>query len=176
MYNKKAIFFDRDGVVNKLVARDGGLYSPRLLKDFIFYDDIKPCIDYLIEKKFLIFIISNQPDISRGQMTIKELDKIDLEINKKLHIDEIYYSFDSEFSINGTKKPSPKMLFQAKEKWKIDFSKSFFIGDSIADRDCAENANLSFILISRSHNKEINCSVKINTLYDIKNIIEKKYD
>jgi len=173
MYNKKAIFLDRDGVVNKLVARDGGLYSPRLLKDFIFYDDIKPCIDYLIEKKFLIFIISNQPDISRGQMTIKELDKIDLEINKKLHIDEIYYSFDSEFSINGTKKPSPKMLFQAKEKWKIDFSKSFFIGDSIADRDCAENANLSFILISRSHNKELNCSVKINTLYDIKNIIEK---
>ena len=56
MYNKKAIFFDRDGVVNKLVARDGGLYSPRVLKDFIFYDDIKPCIDYLIEKNFLIFI------------------------------------------------------------------------------------------------------------------------
>ena len=45
MYKKKAIFFDRDGVVNKLVARDGGLYSPRVLKDFIFYDDIKPCID-----------------------------------------------------------------------------------------------------------------------------------
>ena len=65
MYNKKAIFFDRDGVINKLVNRDGGLYSPRLLKDFIFYDDIKPCIDYLIKNKFLIFIISNQPDISR---------------------------------------------------------------------------------------------------------------
>ena len=172
MYNKKAIFFDRDGVVNKLVTRDGGLYSPRLLKDFIFYDDIKPCIDYLFEKKFLIFIISNQPDISRGKMTIRELDEIDLEINKKLHIDEIYYSFDSEFSINGTKKPSPKMLFEAKEKWKIDFSKSFFVGDSIADRDCAKNANLSFILVSRSHNKELSYPVKINTLNDLVSIIE----
>ena len=172
MYNKKAIFFDRDGVVNKLIARDGGLYSPRVLKDFIFYDDIKPCIDYLIENKFLIFIISNQPDISRGKMTIRELDEIDLEINKKLHIDEIYYSFDSEFSINGTKKPSPKMLFEAKEKWKIDFSKSFFVGDSIADRDCAKNANLSFILVSRSHNKELSYPVKINTLNDLVSIIE----
>jgi D-glycero-D-manno-heptose 1,7-bisphosphate phosphatase len=142
MYNKKAIFFDRDGVVNKLVARDGGLYSPRVLKDFVFYDDIKPCIDYLIEKNFLIFIISNQPDISRGKMTIKELEKIDLVINEKLRIDEIYYSFESEFTINGTKKPSPKMLFQAKEKWKIDFSKSFFIGDSIADIDCEKNDNI----------------------------------
>ena len=174
MYKKKAIFFDRDGVVNKLVARDGGLYSPRVLKDFIFYDDIKPCIDYLIEKNFLIFIISNQPDISRGKMTIKEFEKIDLVINKKLHIDEIYYSFESEFTINGTKKPSPKMLFEAREKWKIDFSKSFFVGDSIADRDCAKNANLSFILVSRSHNKELNYSVKINTLNDLKNIIEKR--
>jgi D-glycero-D-manno-heptose 1,7-bisphosphate phosphatase len=172
MYNKKAIFFDRDGVINKLVTRDGGLYSPRLLKDFIFYDDIKPCIDYLIKNKFLIFIISNQPDISRKKMTIKELDKIDKEINKKLHIDEIYYSFDSEFSITGTKKPSPKMLFEAKEKWKIDFSKSFFIGDSIADRDCAKNANLPFILISRSHNKEISYPVQINTLNDLDNLIE----
>jgi D-glycero-D-manno-heptose 1,7-bisphosphate phosphatase len=172
MYNKKAIFFDRDGVINKLVTRDGGLYSPRLLKDFIFYDDIKPCIDYLIKNKFLIFIVSNQPDISRKKMTIKELDKIDKEINKKLHIDEIYYSFDSEFSITGTKKPSPKMLFEAKEKWKIDFSKSFFIGDSIADRDCAKNANLPFILISRSHNKEISYPVQINTLNDLDNLIE----
>ena len=172
MYNKKAIFFDRDGVVNKLVARDGGLYSPRVLKDFVFYDDIKPCIDYLIEKNCLIFIISNQPDISRGKMTIKELEKIDLVINEKLRIDEIYYSFESEFTINGTKKPSPKMLFQAKEKWKIDFSKSFFIGDSIADRDCAKNANLSFILVSRSHNKELNYPVKINTLNDLKDIID----
>jgi histidinol-phosphate phosphatase family protein len=172
MYNNKAIFFDRDGVVNKLVARDGGLYSPRVSKDFIFYDDIKPCIDYLIKNKFLIFIVSNQPDISRKKMTIKELDKIDKEINKKLHIDEIYYSFDSEFSITGTKKPSPKMLFEAKEKWKIDFSKSFFIGDSIADRDCAKNANLPFILISRSHNKEISYPVQINTLNDLDNLIE----
>ena len=172
MYNKKAIFFDRDGVINKLVNRDGGLYSPRLLKDFIFYDDIKPCIDYLIKNKFLIFIISNQPDISRKKMNIKELDKIEKKINKKLHIDEIYYSFDSEFSINGTKKPSPKMLFEAKEKWKIDFSKSFFIGDSIADRDCAKNANLSFILISRSHNKDMSYPVQIDTLNDLDNIIE----
>ena len=98
----------------------------------------------------------------------KRLDKIDLEINKKLHIDEIYYSFDSEFSMNGTK-PSPKMLL-TKKNGKLIFK--VFIGDSIADRDCA-NANLSFILVSRSHNRELKCSVKINSLNDLKNIIEK---
>ena len=174
MYNNKAIFFDRDGVINKLIARDNGFFSPRTLNEFDFYDDIKLCIDFLVKNKFLIFIISNQPDISRKKMSIKELDKIDIAINKKLHIDEIYYSFDSEFSKNGSKKPSPKMLLDAKEKWKIDFSKSFFVGDSIADRDCANNANVPFILVSRSHNKELNYPRKIDSLNQIKEIIKDK--
>jgi D-glycero-D-manno-heptose 1,7-bisphosphate phosphatase len=174
MYNNKAIFFDRDGVINKLIARDSGFFSPRIFNEFDFYDDIKLCIDFLVKNKFLIFIISNQPDISRKKMSIKELDKIDIAINKKLHIDEIYYSFDSEFSKNGSKKPSPKMLLDAKEKWKIDFSKSFFVGDSIADRDCANNANVPFILVSRSHNKELNYPRKIDSLNQIKEIIKEK--
>lgn len=174
MYNNKAVFFDRDGVINKLVTRDNGFFSPRTFNDFNFYDDIQPCIDFLIENKFLIFIVSNQPDISRKKMSIKELNKIDIAINKKLHIDEIYYSFDSKFSKNGSKKPSPKMLLEAKEKWKINFSRSFFIGDSIADRDCAKNANVSFILVSRSHNKKLNYPFKVNSLNEVKNIIEEK--
>ena len=63
------------------------------------------------------------------------------------------------------------MLLDAKEKWKIDFSKSFFVGDSVADRDCANNANVSFILVSRDHNKDLNYTFKVNSLNDIKNII-----
>ena len=174
MYNNKAVFFDRDGVINKLVTRDNGFFSPRTFNEFNFYDDIQPCIDFLIEKNFLIFIVSNQPDISRKKMSIKELNKIDIAINKKLHIDEIYYSFDSKFTKNGSKKPSPKMLLEAKEKWKINFSRSFFVGDSIADRDCAKNANVSFILVSRSHNKNLNYPFKVNSLNEVKNLIEEK--
>ena len=66
------------------------------------------------------------------------------------------------------------LRLEAKEKWKIDFSKSFFVGDSITDRDCAKNAKISFILVSRSHNKELNDPVKINNLNDIENIIEHR--
>jgi phosphoglycolate phosphatase-like HAD superfamily hydrolase len=64
------------------------------------------------------------------------------------------------------------MVLDAKEKWKIDFSKSFFVGDSIADRDCAKNANIPFILVSRSHNKELNYPRKIDSLNQIKKIVK----
>ncbi len=171
MYNNKAIFFDRDGVINKLVKRNNGFFSPRKYSEFDFHKDIKSCIDYLLKNNFLIFVVSNQPDISRKKMSINELDKIDREINEKLHVDEIYYSFDDKYSINGSKKPSPKMLFDAKEKWKIDFSRSYFIGDSIVDEECAKNANVSFILVSRNHNKELNSSLKVSSLDEIKYII-----
>ena len=77
-------------------------------------------------------------------------------------------------SKNGSKKPSPKMVLEAKEKWKIDFSRSFFVGDSIADRDCAKNANIPFVLVSRSHNKELNYHPKIDSLNQIKDLVKDK--
>ena len=112
---RPAAFFDRDGVINKLIHREDGLYSPRTFDDFSFYQDVASCIKQLAENGFLIFIVSNQPDISRKKMLTEELNKIDIEINKKLNIDQIYYSFDSKFVSGGSKKPSPKMIFKTKK-------------------------------------------------------------
>ena len=166
MYKNKAIFFDRDGVINKLVARDNGFFSPRTFNEFDFYEDVSSCISSLVKKGFLIFIVSNQPDISRKKMLIKELKKIDIAINKKLNIDQIYYSFDSKVVAGGSKKPSPKMIFDARDQWNIDLSESYFLGDSLVDIECAKNANISFILVKREHNQEIEYTPYINTLND----------
>ena len=171
MYKRKAIFFDRDGVINKLVNREGGLFSPRKFDDFILYEDVSSCIKQLTNKGFLIFIISNQPDISRKKMPPEELEKIDIEINKKLNINQIYYSFDSEVVSGGSKKPSPKMVFEARDKWNIDLSKSYFLGDSEADIECAKNANVSFILVKRKHNQNIEYPVYVHSLSDTNNMI-----
>ena len=164
MYKRKAIFFDRDGVINKLIHREDGLYSPRTFDDFNFYQDVASCMKQLAENGFLIFIVSNQPDISRKKMLIEELNIIDTEINKKLHIDQIYYSFDSKAVKGGSKKPSPLMIFKARDKWNIDLSKSYFLGDSIVDMECARNANVSFILVKRKHNQHIEYPYYVDNL------------
>jgi D-glycero-D-manno-heptose 1,7-bisphosphate phosphatase len=104
-------------------------------------------------------------------MLPEELDKIDLEINKKLNINQIYYSFDSEVVNGGSKKPSPKMVFEARDKWNIDLSKSYFLGDSEADIECAKNANVSFILVKRKHNQNIEYPVYVHSLSDTNNMI-----
>lgn len=170
-YNNRAIFLDRDGVINKLVNRESGFFSPRKFDDFNFYDDIKECIDFLSNNNFLILIISNQPDISRGKMEIQELNQMDEKMKKFLHIDDIYYSFDSDVVEGGTKKPSPKMLLEAKEKWNINFAKSYFIGDSLVDQECAKNANIPFILIARKHNQDLVHQNRVENLNQIKDFI-----
>ena len=119
----RAVFFDRDGIINKPIFRDNGFFSPRVFDDFYFYKDIKECVDFLVANNFLILIVSNQPDISRKKMKIDELNKMNDAMKNLFHIDDIYYSFDNDIIEGGTKKPSPKMLLQAKEKWNIDMEK-----------------------------------------------------
>jgi D-glycero-D-manno-heptose 1,7-bisphosphate phosphatase len=169
-YNK-AIFFDRDGVINHLVLRNNGYYSPRFFKDFKLYDDVLETIEFLKNKSFRIIIISNQPDISRKEMSTKELKKIDDFLMENLLLDDIYYSFDSDVIDGGTKKPLPTMVLSAQKKWKINLSESYFVGDSKVDIECANSANVPFILIKRLHNKDLEYHRSINSLIHIKNIL-----
>ncbi len=169
-YKNKAIFFDRDGVLNYLIKRNGGMFSPRSFADFKLYEDVLPAINSLKSKSFLTIIVSNQPDISRLKMKKEELKKIDKFLYDKLKIDDIFYSFESEYVKGGSKKPSPKMIYEAQKKWKINLNHSFMVGDSIADLECAKNADVKFILMNRN-NTNIENKITISNLNDLFKII-----
>ena len=62
----RAVFFDRDGVINELVFRDGDYYSPRNIGNFQLYNDAEKVIHKIRDKGYLTIIVSNQPDIARG--------------------------------------------------------------------------------------------------------------
>ena len=170
-FKNKAVFFDRDGVVNQLIERDGGFYSPRNFDEFKFHSDLEQCIDICLENNFLIIIISNQPDISRKKMNISELKKMDELMKSKIHIDAIYYSFDDVYYKEGLKKPSPKMIFNAQKELEINLKKSLFIGDSKVDIECAANAGVNFILIKREHNQDLFSENFIMDLTQIRDFI-----
>ena len=110
--------------------------------------------------------------ISRSKMSKSELNKMSQYLYDKLEIDDIFYSFDSDIEKNGTKKPSPKMIYLAQSKWNIDLSRSYMVGDSIADLECAKNANLKFILMKRIDSK-IDNNIEIKNLNDLLGIISK---
>ena len=168
---KPAVFFDRDGVLNQLVKRDHGEYSPQKFIDFKISDNAKKITEYTSSLGFLNIVISNQPDISRGTLTIDELNKMTAVLYKKLVIDDVFYCKHDDLDRCDCRKPLPGLIFNASTKWHIDLPKSYFIGDTWKDINAAKNANINFFLLDKSYNKGYACDSRIMSLQDIYQLI-----
>ena len=163
----KAVFFDRDGVLNKLVFRDGNYYSPRNIDKFHLYNNAEKVIQKIKDRGYLTIIVSNQPDIARGFLKKSVLNEMTKIIYDKLSVDDIFYCMHDDPDAAGCRKPDTGLIIKAQKKWDLDLSQSIMIGDSEKDFGAAKNVGIKFILISRSHNKHMETSNRISTLADI---------
>lgn len=137
----KAIFFDRDGVLNK----DNDFITD--INQVVLYEKTPEIITYCRNLGFKIFVVTNQAAVARGMISEKELielnkqyEKLLLSQNPNAAIDKIYYcphhpnANVEEYRVKcQCRKPSPGMILSAKEEFNIDLSKSFMIGDRISD-------------------------------------------
>ena len=144
-YNK-AVFLDRDGVLNKDI---GYLYKS---SEFEWIDGAIESIKLLKKKKFFVIVISNQSGIARGYYTKNDVLNLHKWINQELKkqetkIDDFYFSGDLPSSEKSSRrKPSPKMINEAVSKYNLDRSKCFMIGDKKTDLDSAKNARIKGFL------------------------------
>ncbi len=162
----KAIFLDRDGVINY----DYGYVHK--IKNFKFKKNVFKAIKLLNKKNYLVIIITNQSGIGRGYYSKKELNILHKWMKKKFkqngaYIDDIFYSPYYKYSKKKysyqermRRKPNKGMVIEAKNKWLISIKDSFMIGDRIVDKKLANNAKLKFI--------------KVNTKSDLFKIVTKK--
>ena len=160
----KAIFFDRDGVINKEIFRDNlkKWTAPHSVDEIEFNKNIINVLKKIKKKKFLIFIISNQPDYALGLTSLKDLKLVHNKIKKTLSknyitIKEFFYSFRHKNSIKKNlgppcfdKKPNPFFLKKAKKKYDLDLTNSWIIGDNQTDIDCGKRAGVKTIGIDNN--------------------------
>ena len=172
-YNQKAVFFDRDGVLNYLVKRDGSFYSPQNFKDFHIVDEAKEVINRVQEMGYLVIVISNQPDILRGKLKQSELDKMTDMLFEKLSIDDVFYCTHDDNNDSGCRKPAPGLFFTAQEKYNIDFKKSFMVGDTWKDVEAAKNAGIPMILLRKDYNKNLIVENNVQSLSEVVSLINQ---
>ena len=166
----KAVFYDRDGVLNELIKRDGGYYSPRKLSKFRIIPNSIEVTNYTKSKGYLNIVISNQPDVARGYLTKFDLDKMTKILFKKLTITDVFYCLHDD-GMCECRKPLPGLIFSAKSKWNIDLTKSVMVGDTEKDYYAAKNCNIQFYLISNSINLNFEAENRINDISEIINVI-----
>lgn len=163
---QRAIFLDRDGVINKVIFRKSNNKpeSPRSFEEFELFEGTEDFLKRLKEEGFLTIIVTNQPDIARGLTSQKTLNKMHNFIKDNLSIDDIFVCPHDDDSSCQCRKPKPGMLLQAAKKWDIDLKNSFFIGDTWRDVETGENVGCTTILIDYPYNGKIKSDFRVADL------------
>lgn len=151
---KKAIFLDRDGVINHPKKN----YYVYKVEDLIINKGIYEALHFFQEKGYILIIISNQGGISKKKYTIEDVDKLhgymeQQMLEKGIKISAIYYC--PHHSINENclcRKPKPLMLEKAMARFNIDRTKSWFIGDKMSDIEAGERAGVNTLKIRKNQN------------------------
>jgi D-glycero-D-manno-heptose 1,7-bisphosphate phosphatase len=171
----KAVFIDRDGVINKVIIRENGKpSSPWNLKEFKILSGVKECLGTFKEMGFLNIVFTSQPDISRGNLKLEYLEKMHKIISETLPVDEIKFCPHDDKDNCSCRKPKPGLILQAAKKWPIDWKKSYVIGDTWKDMEAGKAAGCQTILIKKRYNKAVkDCDFKVNSLKEAVKIIKK---
>lgn len=154
MVARRAIFFDRDGVLSVPNLRDGRAYAPLSVGEFQLYPEAVRAVEYAKEAGFLCIVVTNQPDVSSGKTAQSTVDRMHSILSSKLRIDDIEVSYDPSGSDAPRRKPNPGMLTDSAIKWGINLSKSFMIGDTWKDVEAARRAGCHAVFIDRCYENE----------------------
>jgi D-glycero-D-manno-heptose 1,7-bisphosphate phosphatase len=161
--NGKAVFLDRDGVINALVyyQEHGIIDSPFTVAQFSLLPHVGEAVRKLRGMGYRTVMVSNQPGIAKGHLTADVFEKIREKMESELardnaFLDAQYYCFHHPEAVKdemrvscGCRKPAPGMLLRAAEEMQIDLSRSWMIGDGITDIQAGKSAGTRTILIGK---------------------------
>jgi D-glycero-D-manno-heptose 1,7-bisphosphate phosphatase len=154
---RRAVFLDRDGVINRALERDGLPYPPASLAEFEILSDVAAACAKLKRAGFLLVVVTNQPDVGRGTLKKEIVETIHAEMCRRLPIDrvEVCYHPGQGVSDCDCRKPKPGMLLRAARELGIDLAQSWMVGDRWRDIDCGHAAGCRTIFINRGYAEEL---------------------
>jgi D-glycero-D-manno-heptose 1,7-bisphosphate phosphatase len=148
---QRAIFLDRDGVLNDAIIKNGKPYPPASLDEVNIATDVLPALQSLKNAGFLLLGATNQPDVARGKTERSLVEAINKMLMDKLPLDEIRVCYHDDADKCECRKPLPGLILQAAEKFNVDLSNSVMIGDRWKDVEAGQRAGCKTIWIDRGY-------------------------
>lgn len=150
----RAVFLDRDGVINRAIVRDGKPYPPSGPSGLELVPDAPESLRELKDAGFLLIVVTNQPDIARGTQDPAEVEAIHLALRQALPLDDFFVCAHDDADQCDCRKPLPGLLVRAARKHDVDLSRSFMIGDRWRDVEAGASAGCTTILIDYGYREK----------------------
>jgi D-glycero-D-manno-heptose 1,7-bisphosphate phosphatase len=148
---RRAVFLDRDGVLNEAVIRDGKPYPPSSIAELVIAPEIKPALLLLRKAGFLLIVVSNQPDVRRGKIGKEDVEAINAVLCAQLPVDEIRTCYHDDVDQCSCRKPAPGMLLEAALAHNLDLPACFIVGDRWRDVEAGFRAGCRTVFLDRGY-------------------------
>ena len=143
----RAVFLDRDGVLNRAVVRDGKPYPPPSAAEMQIAEGAAEALRLLKARGFLLLVVTNQPDVARGTQSMFAVEEIHRLLAAALPVDAFLVCPHDDRDACDCRKPLPGLLLQARARYAIELANSFLIGDRWRDIDAGKAAGCRTIWI-----------------------------
>ncbi len=151
---RKAVFLDRDGVLNKSIVRDNRPCSPSSLDELVLIDNACRACEQLRASGYLLIGVTNQPDIARGKISREEIEKFNAVVTSEMALDEMRMCPHDDEDACSCRKPKPGMLIVAARSFDIDLSTSIMVGDRWKDIEAGQAAGCRTVFIDYGYNEQ----------------------
>jgi D-glycero-D-manno-heptose 1,7-bisphosphate phosphatase len=137
---RRAVFLDRDGVINRAVLRDGRPYPPGSVAELEILPGVPDALARLHAAGFRLIVVTNQPDVARGRQPKGTVEAIHAALQAQLPIHEFRVCYHDAADRCDCRKPAPGMLLAAAQENALNLADSFLVGDRWRDIEAAQRA------------------------------------
>jgi D-glycero-D-manno-heptose 1,7-bisphosphate phosphatase len=150
----RAVFLDRDGVINANVLRDGRPVAPTTIEQFRFLPGVDEAVHRLKTAGFVVIVVTNQPDIATGRTSLAVLEAMHKLVRQTMPVDDIKACVHVDADNCSCRKPKPGMMTEAAAEHEIDLARSYMIGDRWRDVEAGSAAGCLTIFVDNGSEQE----------------------
>ena len=147
----RAVFLDRDGVINRMFVRDGRPFAPTTLEQFAILPGVVEAIAALKNTGFRVIVATNQPDVGAGKVAREIVEAMNARVQQECRVDDVRVCYHTEADRCACRKPKPGLLVDAARDWSLDLRGSYMVGDRWRDIVAGHAAGCRTVLIDYNY-------------------------
>ena len=154
LVKRRAVFLDRDGVLNRALIRDGKPYPPATIDEVEILPGVPDAINQLKDAGFVLIVVSNQPDVARRKSSRESVEAINSFLSERLSIDRFVMCYHDDVDNCDCRKPRPGMLLKCGREFGIDLGASYMVGDRWRDVEAGASAGCGTFYVDYGYDEK----------------------